>query len=87
VESIPQNNPAYEEAVNVLSWFSPRHSGDDGPQTTLRVIHPGEPPEQVNVVHNDGSVSEVTVSADNDEFDVEIEPSVTHSPHLHGHYA
>jgi hypothetical protein len=74
----------------VLSWLSVRHSGDndgdDGSQK-LRVIHPGEPPEQVNVVHHDGSVSEVTVSADNDEFDVEIEPSFTHPPHLHGHYA
>lgn len=78
-------HPAYEEAVHVLSWFSVRHSGDDGPQT-LRTIHPGEPPEQVKVLHNDGSVSEVTVSADNDELDVEIEPSITHPPHLHGHY-
>ena len=66
--------------------FSKKHSGNDA-EPNWRVIHPGEPPEQVSVVHNDGSISEVTVSADDDQLEVRIEPSLTHPPHLHGGYA
>lgn len=49
-----------------------------------RVIRPGEPAEHISVLHNDGSVSEVKVSADNDELNIQVDPAVYHPPHLSG---
>lgn len=54
--------------------------------TTSRVIRAGEPPEYISVIHADGAISEVRVSADNDELTVHLHPALQHPPHLSGGY-
>lgn len=56
------------------------------PQATSRFIRPGEPPEQISILHADGTISEVLVSSDEDELHIHVTPALTHSPHLSGGY-
>jgi hypothetical protein len=49
-----------------------------------RLIEPGGPPEYISIRHRDGSISEVCVRADGDQLDIDLRPSLTHSPHIHG---
>lgn len=51
---------------------------------TSRVMRAGEPAEQISVLHADGTISEVKVSADNDELNIQIAPALFHPPHLSG---
>lgn len=54
------------------------------PPAHSRVIHPGEPAEEVYVQHLDGSYSGVQIAAVNDELWVALRPSTTHETRLRG---
>ena len=66
--------------------FLHRGPGNNDVMHTSRVIRAGEPPEWISVLHGDGTISEVKVSADNDELNIQVDSSTTHSPHLSGGY-
>jgi hypothetical protein len=59
------------------------HPQDQEPHS--RVIRPGGEPEWVSVVHSDGSISEVRISADHDELTIGMWPAVGKPPHLSGY--
>lgn len=48
-----------------------------------RILHAGDPPEELYVAHADGSFSEVTVSADGDNLNVAVRAAGNHL-HLSG---
>lgn len=48
------------------------HEEDFDKTQHSRVIHPGDAPEWVSVVHRNGSISEVKVSADNDDVNIGV---------------
>lgn len=56
------------------------------PRPTSIVMHAGEPAECISICHQDGSISEVRVSADNDELNIQVNPAWHHAPHLSGGY-
>lgn len=62
-----------------------RHRGEKVAHS--RVIHDGDEPEWVSVVHHDGSISEVSISADDDQLMIAMWPSMSHPPHLNGGFA
>jgi hypothetical protein len=49
-----------------------RHRGEPDKTEHSRVIHPGDAPEWVSVIHRNGSISEVKISADNDEVNIGV---------------
>jgi len=49
-----------------------------------RVIHDGNPAEEVFVQHRDGSYSSVIIELVNDGLVVDLRPSVTHLPRFKG---
>lgn len=44
----------------------------------------GDPAEHISVMHADGSYSQVQISVDHDQLDINLTPSSTHDPHLRG---
>lgn len=50
------------------------------------VIREGEPAEYISVCHRDGSISEVEVSANNDNLNIRVNPALDHPPRLSGGY-
>lgn len=53
---------------------------------TSIVLRAGAPAEFISVCHRDGSISEVRVSADNDDLNIQVSPAMHHPPHLTGGY-
>ena len=49
-----------------------------------RVIRPGDAPEWISVLHTDGSISEVRISADDDELNIDMHAAYHKHPHLRG---
>ena len=61
-----------------------RRKHRDDRQEHSRVIRAGDAPEWISVLHTDGSISEVRISAENGELNIDMHTAYHKYPHLRG---